>query len=175
MARDDHGAAFRRRLFDDVARHILEAGQSVVGVFDPDGEDLPFSYTIGNTAHGLPELLIVGLEPRAAQNVLNALGLMMRERGTAFANLEQVSLHAGALPVLMVETDDRGTGAFAVQAAAYYADRPVAVVQVLVPDPLGLFPGHAGCQQPYASVEVLNEDYPRLLAALLPGAGPVRH
>lgn len=50
---------------------IAEHGHAVVGVFDPDGIDTPFAYTVGLTAKGRPELLISGLPAEMAQTLLN--------------------------------------------------------------------------------------------------------
>ncbi len=159
-------------LLAQVKEHIEKAGQSVIGIFDGDP---PFSYTIGNTAKGLPELLLIGMHPAQAREILNMFGSMMRNRGEGFANMELVSLGDGALPLLMVETDERGSDEYARQARAYFGDQDVSVVQVVIPDRQGRFPGQPGCDEPYASVPVINRDYADLIAVLNAAPAPPKH
>lgn len=162
-------------LLAQVTEHIEKAGQSVIGVFGGGATEPTFSYTIGNTAKGLPELLIFGLHPEEARGVLNMFGRMMRTRAEAFGNMERVSLGEGALPVLMVETDERGTDEYARQARVYFGDQDVSVVQVVIPDRQGRFPGQPGCEEPYASIPVINRDYPDLIAVLNAAPAPPKH
>ena len=41
-----------------------------------------FSYTIGLTEHGLPELALAGLKPVVSRGILNRIGKLMRDSGS---------------------------------------------------------------------------------------------
>ena len=66
----------------EMRRNIDSHGQHLVHVM-PEGHTKPaFVYTIGNTDRGLPELLLIGnFPPHVAGQVLNELGMKMREGG----------------------------------------------------------------------------------------------
>lgn len=57
-------------------------GWAVIGVFPTrDDDGIPFSYTVGLTDKGLPELAIYGLGPGNSARILNAAGRRMVRRG----------------------------------------------------------------------------------------------
>lgn len=56
----------------NLLRHIDEYGCSVTSVFDPDGDEPPFSYSIGVAKTcGAPEVIVLGLEPKLAHSLIN--------------------------------------------------------------------------------------------------------
>lgn len=64
--------------------NIEAYGCSVTSVFDPEGEDPPFSYSIGIwKSAAAPELIIVGLEVELGHRVVNEYNRRVRE-GEAF-------------------------------------------------------------------------------------------
>jgi hypothetical protein len=60
----------KHQILDAVDFHVNRVGNAVQGVFDPEGKEPTFAYTIGNCTRGLPELL---------QAILNDASRMMRE------------------------------------------------------------------------------------------------
>jgi hypothetical protein len=142
--------------FEDL---IARAGQAVQVVyltkFDPPGS-LPFMYTIGNHAHGLPELLIVGTDQDVIAGILNRLGHMQRERGVPFADEEKVSI-GGKFPLRIIDAGAIGRTKYATFVGIYYDTQDYEVRQVLLPDPQGRWPDMPGCGLPYAEQPILSK------------------
>jgi hypothetical protein len=56
----------------NLLKHIEQFGCSVTSVFDPEGEDPPFSYSIGVAKScGAPELIVVGLDSKLGHALVN--------------------------------------------------------------------------------------------------------
>jgi hypothetical protein len=147
--------AIRAQLREKIAR----SGQAVqvVHVTERDRPGArPFMYTIGNHAHGLPELLIVGTDLDAFANVLNRLGKIQRERKTAFTDEERVSI-GGKFPLRIVDAGEIGRTQYASFVGIYYATRDYQVRQVPLPDTQGRWPDTPGCDLPYANQPVLSK------------------
>jgi hypothetical protein len=139
-----------------IAENIDEYGQHVQGVFG-EGDILPFFYTIGLTEQELPELLLIGgFAPEDGAAVLNWLGEAMRERGRPF-NDGEIMDWGGRLPVKVVDAGDEARNEYVIQAGEFYQTDQVRVMQVLIPDTEGRFPGEPGCAEPFGSVPVLVE------------------
>jgi hypothetical protein len=59
--------------------HIEKHGCSVTSVFDPDGSDPPFSYSIGIAKSvGAPELIVVGLNSKLGHWLVNEYNRRVR-------------------------------------------------------------------------------------------------
>lgn len=71
---------------DKIDQIIEKAGVAIQMVFDPDGQQVPFAYTVGNVAHGLPELFISGLPQQATLAILNSVVAMMRSQELVVAD-----------------------------------------------------------------------------------------
>ncbi|MGC4885758.1 DUF4262 domain-containing protein [Micromonospora sp. DT227] len=113
---------------------------------DDAGDSTPFAYTVGLTAHGHPELLIAGLDPATAQQLLNDLATRVYDRAERFSDGQRVGdLIAGHDAVIIdgTATDQLYPGA----AIARY-DQQVRLQQILWPDPQGHLPGEAGYAYP---------------------------
>jgi hypothetical protein len=138
---------------------IMTSHQSVQIVYptkyDPPGT-LPFMYTIGNYAHGLPELLLIGTDQKIFGGVLNVLGQIQRERGTAFADEELVSI-GGQFPLRIVDAGETGRTKYATLVRKYYETEDYEVRQVLICDTMGRWPDTPGCDLPYATYPILSK------------------
>jgi hypothetical protein len=52
-----------------VEENIEKFGWSVVTIFDPDGNDVDYAYTIGlNKTYGVPDLIIFGLDGKTSHH-----------------------------------------------------------------------------------------------------------
>lgn len=103
----------------------------------------PFAYTVGLTAHGYPELLIVGLPPEIAHDLLNDLAARVYDKAEQFSHGQRISDLIAGHDAVLVEgepTDDLLPGV----AIARYGREQVRLLQVIWPDPQGRFPWHAG-------------------------------
>lgn len=123
-----------------VASIIDEHGVMLQVVFGDSVADA-FTYTVGLTGRGLPELWLGTLAPAQAGPILNAAAKKQRARGGAF--------QPGRLD-LEFSVDFRVHGPVDVDEAAVGVARQmhplsdVVVLQVLWPDEAGLFPDEPG-------------------------------
>jgi hypothetical protein len=140
-------------------RAIAKSDQAVQVVYrtkyDPPGTR-PFMYTIGNCARGLPELLLLGRDQDAFAGLLNRLGHMQREPGTAFADEELVDI-GGQFPLRIVDAGEIGRTKYATFVGIYYDTQDYEVRQVLLCDLQGRWPDTPGCDLPYAKQPILSK------------------
>lgn len=128
----------------NIATHIAAAGQSVVSVPGARGGH-GFSYTIGNTLRGLPELLLIGsFDPRQACIILNALGEHMRKAGKPFED-GTYPVADFPLPLRFRTAGDSVRDNYTVQAGQHLGRENYAVTQVILCDKHQRYPGDAGC------------------------------
>jgi hypothetical protein len=138
----------RKELNKHVRRDIEQCGRSIIAV--PEGYG--FAYTIGNHAAGLPELLVIGVAQRAG--FLNDLSQQMIVRGTTFEDGQLVDL-GGRLPVKVIRAGNAARAEYTIQAGQYFGIEDYAVMQVLIPDRNGKFPGEPDCTPPCSLIPVL--------------------
>lgn len=120
---------------------IEKFGRIVIAV--ADGEN-SFSYTVGNCKRGLPELLIVGpFEPSAIRTVLNVMSEKLIERGSAFEDNSLIDIGA-PMQCAAFRASDLAKLERTVQ-VGQLLQRPYELMQVVSPDPTGLFPWQPGC------------------------------
>lgn len=127
-------------------RNIVRSGQQLISVFGA-GDEPGFSYTIGNARLGLPELLIVGnFDPRVTGEILNILGADMRG---ARRPLEGDLEFGAQFPARARRASAAAKSRFTIQASSYLGHDEYDVVQLLLCDPDGVYPGEPGCAPPY--------------------------
>lgn len=144
-----------------IAANIANHGQHVVCVGCSAGDPadfLPFAYTIGNHGAGLPELLLIGSINEIRVRILNILGQIQRDRGSAFQPGEIVEFTA-RLPARIVDAGRTGQAEYAIQAGVCYGTEQLDVRQVLLPDQHGRYPGDSGCLPPYSEQPVLTRTH----------------
>ena len=140
---------FHRR----TAAHIKRDGRSIVGVLATEEDDgPPFTYTIGNHLKGLPELLVIGTSQGF---FLNTLSHLMIAAGHGFEDGETVRM-LGSKEVKLIHASAAAREEYTIQAGEHFGHQNYSVMQVLMPDKQGRFPGEDGCDEPYASVPVLR-------------------
>lgn len=131
--------AVMERFFDGVEESIAEESAGVLGVVDGKGGSPAFCYTVGATAFGLPELLLVGsADPDFAGLLQDCVEIQIR-RGRAFEDQERIDI-GGAFPVLASQADSLMAEEYVRQASDFF-HQTVEVVQILVPDTAGRYPG----------------------------------
>lgn len=143
---------------ETIRQNILKYGQHIVLVQRSDGDPpdfQPFVYTIGNNDAGLPELLLIGDADEVYGRIVNILGQIQRERGTPFTVGELVDFTA-TLPARIIDAGRKGRKEYAVQAGVYYGRQDIAVMQVLLPDRNGRYPGDPDCEAPYCKQPLLT-------------------
>jgi len=143
--------ATARQIYDMVQQHIDQSGQHVFGIF-PDaaaGED-GFYYTIGNALRGLPELLLIGsIDPPLATHILNTLGDYMRKNEHALP--EGLFKPSTDWPhdFKIRKTGWRAKARYTIQATRFLEREDYVVLQIMICDPQGRYPGDPKCAKPY--------------------------
>ncbi len=89
------------------------------------------------------------------EEIVLSLSQQMIERGCAFDNGERVRLTVARVPVKLVVASGIARDEYTVQAGVHFGHEKYAVMQVVVPDPAGRFPGEPGCDAPWSEVPVL--------------------
>lgn len=136
------------RIMEQVQKNIDTAGQHLFGIFGVDEGDVGFTYTIGNGNRDLPELLLIGNYPQhLAVAILNELGAKQREEGRP---LPEGMLDIGwSYPFKIRKASDVAKERFTIQATNYFGHADYDVLQVMICDPKGLYPGDHGCEPRY--------------------------
>ena len=136
----------------NTAENIEKHGQALIGVLSSP----PFIYTIGNAVRGLPELLLIG-PPRLelsgqALNALNELGEKMRRDGKPLA--EGLVDIEWSFPFKVRKAGPRAKDDYTNLAGQYLGREDYEVLQVMICDKEGRYPGDPGC------APALNVDQP---------------
>lgn len=137
-------------VYDTIARHIAQQDRAVISVLDGK----PFSYSIGNALRGLPELLVIGLSPNDATALINEWSNRMIEH-RPFLDGELVDI-GGRFPAMAVDCADHVRSEYTIQAGQYLEREDYAVIQMIVPDRSGRFPGDPACEAPFRDIPVLR-------------------
>jgi hypothetical protein len=146
----------KEEFYANVVADIDSTGRSCIGVFpDVDSKDPTneaFTYTIGNSLVGLPELLVIGLYDEVGMSILNAVSEKLKDAADPFA--EGPLQIGGKLPPYLVEAAESVKDDFTIQATEVLGNSSYRVMQVVFCDREGRFPWDAGCAEPYANVKV---------------------
>src|SRR5258708_4069418 len=128
---------------DDCDRKVLaditRVGWTVIGVAeDEEGPGFAFSIGLFHTL-GHPEVLIMGLGPQVAQQLINDMGDAIR-KGHRFEAGQRHEGIAANFPLAFVEMDKRYYREYLGYAGWFYQGPDFPVVQCLWPDKQGVFP-----------------------------------
>jgi Domain of unknown function (DUF4262) len=123
-----------------VVEHIRKFGCHVVNVFDPDGLQPHFSYSIGiQETLSVPEVIVVGLRPEMSQWMVNEYN---RRVGTG-EHFQRGVLYSGFLEgfeVYVEPTRRKLVAEYTFGCDRYYDNRPYEVVQIVWPSTAGVWP-----------------------------------
>lgn len=131
-----------------IAENIRRYGLHVMGVMPAPQEGKPgFAYTIGNALAGLPELLLIGnLAMEASASILNELSKRMADTKAPLRETESLG---GQFPVRTRFCSSAAHDEWTIQAAVYLGHNEFQVMQVILCDPEGRYPGDAAIQSQY--------------------------
>jgi Domain of unknown function (DUF4262) len=152
---DNADEASRNAFRQDTDEDIRHSGRSIIFGFSCEENGPQFAHTIGNHLKALPELLIIGTTQGAC---LNDLSQMMIKSGNPFLDGQLVRINAGRLPVKIIRANNTAQADYTLCAGDYFGHQDYAVMQVIMPDRTGKFPGEDGCQEPYSLLPVLRLD-----------------
>jgi hypothetical protein len=127
---------------DDLAETIARRGYEVVNVFG-DAEIGGYSYTVGLTDRGLPELIMVGFQTSLMQGLL-------RDSVPKADNLRDGDVLTGVatVPLGLRRIPQEAADRFLLMAHTHYG-RSVEAIQLVIPDAAGRFPWQPGCDPLY--------------------------
>ncbi|BCL14684.1 DUF4262 domain-containing protein [Micromonospora sagamiensis] len=128
--------------------HIDTIGWAVTAVVpDPGETDSPFAYTVGLTERDLPELVIAGLDPLIAHELLNDMARRVYSGAQSLTHGQRVDDLLVGYDAVIVEgpaTEALHPGA----AYARYGNDRVYLQQIVWPDKHGRFPWDYGYAYP---------------------------
>jgi hypothetical protein len=131
--------------------HIASTGRSIIGVFDGP---VSFTYSIGNHVAGKPEIIICGVSPRDAAPIINQVSETVDFRLVEDGQPLDIG---GRIPLRAVWCGEAAKADYTIQAGRYFGHDRYRVLQLLIPDPQGRYPGDPDCAEPYASAPVLRD------------------
>ena len=137
--------------------NIKEYGCHVVGVLE--GEDEPtFCYSIGIfETKNEPELLVMGLDPKLAQNMINRYNRLLKE-GRKFKLGTYYSGFLEGFDVFFIEVDEKYHDTYPLACNTHYQEKPYRVLQMVWPTTSGLWPWDDETSDFYRwSQPILNE------------------
>lgn len=128
---------------------IQEHGYTFIGVFDPDGKNPTFAYSLGLSRRGWPEVLLIGnIHPRVIEAILTDLIKSWEANGSPIIgdNADAIKFADGSShPLRVVPVDaTHAVEHYARQAPTYADEHHVEVVQVCWPDQNGVYPQDEG-------------------------------
>lgn len=124
---------------------IEKYGFTLVGVFDPEGNEPGFVYTIGLTERGWPEVIMIGnIHPMIAEQFLSEMiaNWGKAEKVIMGDNLDLIQFQDKSVhPIRVIDVNqNKAEQKYACRAKHLYPDRDVKYVQALIPDRFGRFP-----------------------------------
>jgi hypothetical protein len=149
MRKHDQRCALDGRSFDEymkiVAEDIARHGLHLVGVFSDTGDEPPFTYTVGLLPTLGFELLVYGLPHEVAMVVLNDIGAHVRAgRGL---HIDVPTTQFTNLPIKFMICGEKAQEVNGV--ARRFHQSKVPMVQLVLCDRAGKFPGEAGFDHAY--------------------------
>jgi hypothetical protein len=136
---------------DGMVSRIAKHGYTLVGVFDPEGKDPPYVYSVGLTQRGWPEVILVTacMRPQTIETLLADLLAQWfhAEKVVMGDNPDLLFMRDGsshALRVVDVDNNDVILNDYAGQVGIFFEEDDVKFVQVLWPDKSGKFPDEEG-------------------------------
>ena len=130
-------------MFEKVRKDIAKYGWSSVGVFPSEDNPVsPFTYSIGFLEHDHPELIVSGLPPTTAHQIIAGLYHRVKD-GARFeaGQLDTEVLEGFEVKFQALPPDGRPLN----MTRRFYGRDEVPALQVLWPDREGLFPDDPGC------------------------------
>jgi hypothetical protein len=149
---------------NEIERDILEDieayGCSVVSVFDPEGRDPTFAYSVGIArSAGAPEIIIIGLEPEASHWIINEYNRRVRE-GEYFSPGVWYSGFLKGFVVQFMPVGKRQRAKYMLSACWLYGGPKFDALQLIWPSGSGFWPWEREASDQFrASQPLLSHSY----------------
>lgn len=147
-------------VFTKILTDIEETGWTAIGVFDPEGKEPTFTYTIGlGLSYNHPEIIAIGLPPQTAHGVI-AGAIDKIKDGESFANSpdkDVLGLLANDFHCRFLPLSDAKAQEFMFQAYNFYEsiEEPslISTIQLVWPDEKDLYPWDKDCNLDIAAAQ----------------------
>jgi hypothetical protein len=128
--------------------NITRCGWHATGVVGGGGS---FVYTTGLTGRDHPELVVAGLPPDTAHGLISAAVEVIRSGVPLVPGRDYAEIAAGFPIRFQVVDQDKCRHPLSVTTRFYGGQKPA--LQLVWPDPEGLFPGDPGCDPGMAAAQ----------------------
>jgi len=142
---------------DRITGTIKNDSWSVIAVMT--GDEVPYAYTVGLHCKGLPELIIVGLDPGSAMLILSQCGERMISQGMAYPAGTKAEDFAN-LPIAVVDASDEFKAQYAYQAYNHYGHWSFGLQQLVILEACSKFPRIGDFDSPIRSMQPFLGDMP---------------
>lgn len=131
-------------LQQQILANIRSHGCHVNAVFDPDGLEPTFCYSVGlGKTFDAPEVIVIGLQPELGAALIN----LYRDRASAGDELECGVPYSGFLvgfPICIGPVAKHNRANYMLSACWLYGDSDFEAVQIVYPSTSGVWPWEAG-------------------------------
>lgn len=142
-------AANDERVVHDIRRH----GCHVISVFDPDGSEPNFSYSIGiQETTGAPEALVIGLDVKLGHSVVNEYLRQLRA-GVVFRRGQPYDGFLQGFQVYVEPARKKNLSTYTLGCERYYGDRSFSVVQIVYPTTRGVWPWDPAASESFRKLQ----------------------
>ncbi|MGE0329161.1 MAG: DUF4262 domain-containing protein [Ramlibacter sp.] len=126
--------------FARVARDVSKYGCHIVSVFDPEGEEPDFSYSVGvQQTSRAPEVIVLGLRAELAAFVINEYNRRVRA-GKRFRRGKRYAGFLDGFPVYFEPVRASRLKEYTLGCDRFYGDETYAVMQIIYPTTKGVWP-----------------------------------
>jgi hypothetical protein len=99
---------------------IASHGWALQAVFDPEGKDPSFVYTVGLAAKNQPELIVFGMDGKVGGSLLNTLGRRITTEGVPALDTDIPDMLEGGYPLRLIEAPRSETDQYMFATKARY-------------------------------------------------------
>lgn len=147
------------RIQEKIKGDIERVGWSAIGVFG-DEHGPSFTYSVGLSLKGLPELLMVGVPSQAAHAFMAQYIEAMDRDGVLDDKTVSTEYAANDFRLAFCDVDSRAACEhYMFQALEYLGSVPPRVQQLVWADKANVLPFEAGCDPRMAEMQCLVRDY----------------
>lgn len=156
MSGEDAGLkAIQKRVSATVAQY----GWACISVHgDPVSGEPPFTYSVGFAkTFASPEIIILGMPPATAQQIINGVGSRMKRREIEIPREDREL--SGVIETFNVQVrhlDPKTAGGVARIAQEQVYPLPLRAVHLVLPDRHGRFPGDKNCDEDFARLQDIS-------------------
>lgn len=161
LTRDEEAKVAIGRVFDDLLTLAASHGWAVMKVHNDPASGTPtLAYSVGlHENFGHPEIVLTGFDPGLMQNLINDMGEVVRAGGRYEPGRDYDRIVRG-YACRTIEVSAQWRLLFMYAASWFYNTVDFPTLQLLLPDPQGLFPTDEACEEEYRRVQPLLDAEP---------------